>query len=82
MKHKNTLVPFIARQGDVLIQRIASLPKEITKLARENGRVVLAHGKATGHHHSLVETHTSLYTSPVAWSFGVPEEEYEPAVET
>ena len=53
----------ILRQGDVLIQRIRSLPKDAKKLARENGRVVLVHGEATGHHHSLSEPNCALYDS-------------------
>ena len=59
MKNKNIHY----RQGDVLIERIDSLPKNIKKLAREQGRVVLAHGEATGHHHSLVDEHVALFTS-------------------
>jgi hypothetical protein len=45
--------PTIYRQGDVLIERIASIPKTATKQKAENGRIILAHGEATGHHHSL-----------------------------
>jgi hypothetical protein len=62
MKSKKTDMPTF-RQGDVFIQRIANLPGDSKKLARENGRVVLAHGEATGHHHSLVEKNCALFTS-------------------
>lgn len=48
MKTKNIL----HRQGDVLIERIADIPKHVTK-QKTNGRIILAHGEATGHHHSL-----------------------------
>lgn len=41
------------RQGDVLIEQIANLPKNLKRQAPENGRIILAHGEATGHHHSL-----------------------------
>jgi len=51
----------IYRQGDVLIERISALPAILKKLNREHGRVVLAHGEATGHHHSLMEEHVDLY---------------------
>lgn len=54
------------RQGDVYLERIDSLPATVTKLARENGRVVLAHGEVTGHHHSLCEPDVDLHTSPDA----------------
>lgn len=41
------------RQGDVLVRRINALPKNIKPAAAEGGRFVLAHGEATGHHHSF-----------------------------
>lgn len=41
------------RQGDVLLKRIDSIPQGLKRVASENGRVVLAHGEATGHHHSF-----------------------------
>lgn len=45
--------PFIVAQGDVLVQRIEALPEQRIPVAPENGRLVLAHGEATGHHHSF-----------------------------
>jgi hypothetical protein len=44
-----------ARQGDVLLTRIEALPADATPAAPGTvpGRVVLAYGEATGHHHSL-----------------------------
>lgn len=47
MKHK------MYRQGDVLIERVSKLPKGLVKQKPENGRIVLAHGEATFHHHSI-----------------------------
>jgi hypothetical protein len=44
---------WISRQGDVLIERIAKLPKELKRQEPVNGRIILAHGEATGHHHSI-----------------------------
>lgn len=41
------------RQGDVLVVPVKALPKNKTAVPPENGRVVLAHGEATGHHHSF-----------------------------
>jgi hypothetical protein len=43
------------RQGDVLLVRVDEneMPATATPVPRENGLVVLAHGEATGHHHSL-----------------------------
>ena len=34
------------------------------KLQREAGRVVLAHGEATGHAHALDDEHVTLYADP------------------
>jgi hypothetical protein len=44
---------FIARQGDVLLERVARHPKNLTTVAAESGRLILARGEATGHHHSV-----------------------------
>ncbi len=44
------------RQGDVLVRRVRDDDRDITKMApvaAEAGRVVLAHGEVTGHHHSF-----------------------------
>jgi hypothetical protein len=41
------------RQGDVLIEQIAELPKGLTRQKPAGSRIILAHGEATGHHHSV-----------------------------
>lgn len=42
------------RQGDVLIERIAEIPKSAKRRKDTvGGRIILAHGEATGHHHSI-----------------------------
>ena len=51
------------RQGDVLIERISMLPSSLTKIARENGRVILAHGEVTGHAHAIAEEQCDLFQS-------------------
>jgi hypothetical protein len=51
------------RQGDVLLECIPSLPKKLTKLARENGQLILAHGSATGHSHAVSTPRCDLHTS-------------------
>jgi hypothetical protein len=43
------------RQGDVLIERVEEIGTG-TPVMPENGRIILAHGEATGHHHSLPST--------------------------
>lgn len=52
------------RQGDVFIFSATESPKEGTEVARESGKVVLAHGEATGHSHALGAKSASL------WAFG------------
>ena len=41
------------RQGDVLVVPVKSIPKDLSIVEPENGRLILARGEATGHHHSL-----------------------------
>jgi len=43
----------MVRQGDVLVERINAIPPKLKKQKPENGRVILAHGEVTGHHHSI-----------------------------
>lgn len=45
----------IFRQGDVLIERVSRTPAaaDLTKQVPIGGRIILAHGEATGHHHSI-----------------------------
>lgn len=52
-KEKETDMPHIIRQGDVLLLPVAKAPAKRVPVEAENGRVVLAHGEATGHHHSF-----------------------------
>ena len=44
-----------ARQGDVLIVETTKLPAKTEPVAREGGRVVLAHGELTGHAHAIAD---------------------------
>lgn len=41
------------RQGDVMIERVDELPARARR-KKDNGRVILALGEVTGHHHSFV----------------------------
>jgi len=49
------------RQGDVLVERIASLPKKLKKIPRESRKVVLAHGEVTFHAHAIADEHVDLF---------------------
>jgi hypothetical protein len=53
----------IFRQGDVMIERVATIPRTATKQKPENGRIILAHGEATGHHHSIDIDHADWWKS-------------------
>jgi hypothetical protein len=44
------------RQGDVLIQRVTSIPASAIVAKRIEGKIILAYGEATGHHHAIGET--------------------------
>ncbi len=60
-KKKTNSTPWQARQGDVFLERIDSVPvgKEIPRDAQ--GRIVLAHGEATGHAHVVRHPKAKLF---------------------
>lgn len=41
------------RQGDVLLIPVEHIPDKATTIKPEDGRLILALGEATGHHHSI-----------------------------
>lgn len=43
------------RQGDVLVVKVSGLPRDLEEIEREGGRIVLAHGEATGHAHAIAD---------------------------
>lgn len=57
MKNKNQF-----RQGDVLIERCQKLAPG--KDASTNGRIILAHGEATGHNHELIDDPRAVLIEP------------------
>jgi hypothetical protein len=48
------------RQGDVLIMSVKRV-NGLSEVARETGRIVLAHGKATGHAHAIASMDATLF---------------------
>jgi hypothetical protein len=50
----------IYRQGDVLIQRVACIPASTAPVARVDGRIILAEGEMTGHHHAIADDAAAL----------------------
>lgn len=52
----------IYRQGDVLLEKVASLPKAATPMINpEKGRLVLAYGEVTGHAHAIDSKLATMY---------------------
>lgn len=49
------------RQGDVLIERVDSFPANLTKVARDGDRVILAYGEVTGHAHFFGDAGTEKF---------------------
>ena len=47
------------RQGDVLLRRAKSIPKDLKPVPLDAGRVILAYGEVTGHAH-VVEGNVEL----------------------
>jgi hypothetical protein len=52
------------RQGDVLIVRVNAIPEQTTPIAREHGKIVLAHGEVTGHSHAIADREAEFYSAP------------------
>ncbi len=48
-----TVKQTIIRQGDVLVIPCKAIPAGLPHVDAENGRLILARGEATGHHHSI-----------------------------
>ena len=65
-----TSLPLI-RQGDVLLALVGSLPAGAVDVTPAQGRVVLAHGEATGHAHAIYERGTQTAPTVRLWSAGV-----------
>lgn len=51
------------RQGDVFLAKIDKLPAGLEPVPLEDGKVVLAHGEATGHAHTISQS-ASLFLEP------------------
>jgi hypothetical protein len=49
------------RQGDVLIQEVAAIPSDAKEMEREGGRIILARGEVTGHHHAISDMGAVLF---------------------
>lgn len=74
MSRKNS--PWIARQGDVLLMAVPSIPQNAKAHVRQadRGRIILAYGEVTGHAHALEAATVNAYgASDDAFWLEVPE---------
>ncbi len=63
------------RQGDVFLAAVDEIPEgRRLSFAAQPGRLVLAYGEATGHHHSVAERDAEMVETEAG--------EYQPATET
>lgn len=58
-----------SRQGDVLTIAVAAIPRDAKPVAREGGRVVLAHGELTGHAHAIADKNAALKSTDAGRMF-------------
>jgi hypothetical protein len=54
-EERHNMNPKQLRQGDVLLQPVASLPPGCTEIPNDKGRIVLAYGEVTGHAHAIAD---------------------------
>jgi hypothetical protein len=57
--------PKLYRQGDILLERIESLPPSAVE-EQVAGLIVLAYGEATGHHHAIRSGKVKLFKTESA----------------
>ena len=48
------------RQGDVLLVAVPAIPEDARLVPRDQGRIVLALGEATGHAHAIADPQAAL----------------------
>lgn len=54
------------RQGDILLVPVESLPDGLTEVPREEGRIILAEGEATGHLHAIDSEEATFLATDLA----------------
>lgn len=57
------------RQGDVLLVAVPNIPEDARPLPRDQGRVVLALGEATGHAHAIADPQAALLETELGERF-------------
>lgn len=51
------------RQGDVLVVEVSEVPEDKKSVKRQEGRLVLAEGEATGHAHAIRSQNAKMYAA-------------------
>lgn len=64
-RRRKGAIPGQVRQGDVLIERVGSIPEGAVPVPRDGGRVVLAYGEQTGHAHAIIEDGVEQLADPI-----------------
>ena len=59
MKKQNRMI----RQGDVMLRPVTEVPQGAKQIGRQDGRVILAEGEVTGHHHAIRDAGVALLES-------------------
>ena len=57
------------RQGDILLVAVPAIPTDARALPRDQGRVVLALGEATGHAHAIADPRAALLETDLGERF-------------
>lgn len=61
------------RQGDVLLKPVGEIPADAKPVKRVGGRVILAEGEVTGHHHAIRDAGVGLLEVGERRFLSVPE---------
>ena len=51
------------QKGDVIIEAIETMPKNLKEVPRKDRKIVLAEGEATGHAHTIKAFNANLFTN-------------------
>ena len=62
---------FVGHQGDVGFWTVDEVPGRRTAMSATNGRLIVARGEATGHHHSFAVSDVELYEAELGVPFKV-----------
>lgn len=54
------------RQGDILLVPVKEVPEGLSEVPRQDGRIVLAEGEATGHLHAIADQAATFLASDLA----------------